>query len=155
MHSDNSLVVVDGYVATNPYGPDRMDLRDKVWAYALDQRAFGPRQLLVAFADAEGTVLGFAWTPRAEPIDPSFTACLLHLGAGADAAVAYLDEPVHEGPAAPSFLDRFVRLRALAAEHAISLIDWISCDDDEFRSVRLSGAVMPDDDWWSVGSDLC
>lgn len=151
MRRRNDVVIVDGCVPTDPHSSDVDNLREKVWAYAMDQRAFGPRKLLVAFADADGKVRGLAFTHRAEPIDFPFEACLLHLGAGAAAAVAYLDEPVRDGPPSPAFIARFERLQAIAASHGIILVDWISCDDELFRAARLRGPE-PDDDWWNLGS---
>ena len=38
------------------------NLRSEAWAIALDQRAFGPRQLVVAFADVDKP--WFGWRPR-------------------------------------------------------------------------------------------
>lgn len=149
MHSMDALIVVDGYVPTDPKA-HISNLRDAVWAYALDQRAFGPRKLLVFFADACGSLLGFAVTARTEPIDDAFLACLFHLGEGAEAAVAYLDEPVHDGPAAPEHWERFDRLRDLAASRGITLVDWISCDDDRFRASRMADPLNPGADWWHV-----
>lgn len=137
------LIIVDGYL---PTALDNTNLRADPWSIALDQRAFGPGRLLVAFADADGRFRGLAFTARTDPIEPAFAACLDFLGNGAAAAIAYCDEPVTEGPPSIELLDRLSRTQAIAAELGICLVDWISCDDQLFRSSRLS-MKSPADTW--------
>lgn len=149
-----TVIVVDGYVATDPESPENLNLRDDVWSVALDQRAFGPRKLLVFATRADGQMLSVAITDRVEPVDDAFRACLTHVGDGAVAAVAYLDEPVQCGPPTTQFMERFARLQDVAASLGITLVEWISCDDDIFRAARLSDPLRADEDWWNVGSDL-
>jgi hypothetical protein len=143
----DALVVVDGLVAAEHAD---MNLRDEkeLWGYALDQRAFGPRRLLVAFADADGRLRAIAHAKRTDPIDLALRACLQHLGHGAAAAVAFNDEPVVEGPPEPGLADRFWLARTICAASGVHLVDWISCDDDLFRSTRL--ALEPDGEWWDL-----
>ncbi|WP_162802151.1 hypothetical protein [Ornithinimicrobium murale] len=152
MQQTEREIVVDGYTVTDPESSEVGNLRDDAWSLVLDQRAFGPRKLLVFFADADGTMRRMAITDRVEPIDPAFLACLIHLGHGAEAAVAYLDEPVQLGAPSKESTERFARLRQMAASCGITLVDWFSCDDDQFRSARLSHPLRPGEDWWTVGA---
>jgi len=145
--------IVDGVV---PTALDDTNLRDDVWAFALDQRAFGPRKLLVAFADADGTFRGLAFTDRTDPPELGFEACLTYLGQGAAAAVAYCDQPV-DPDAASAYLELFERARELAATRDIHLLDWIACDDEQFLAHRIPMFARdpaerePGDlDWWDV-----
>jgi hypothetical protein len=142
---DNELVIVEGYMAT---GRDRTDLRKDAWSFALDQRAFGPGRLLVAFADRRGRLLSLAHCPRTDPAEAALAPCIQHLGRGARAAVAFCDEPVKAGPPPPEVAVRFALARAIAASHEIHLVDWIACDDQLFRSSRF--ALQPAGDWWDV-----
>jgi hypothetical protein len=124
-----------------------------VWSYALDQRAFGPRKLLVAFTDAGGRLRILAHANRASRPLLSFEACLEFAGAGAEAAVAFCDEAVLDGPPSPEFLDHFDAARALARRYGIHLVDWFACDDERFRSARC--ATMSADEppeWWDVAA---
>lgn len=139
------LIVVDGYSATEL---NETNLREDCWSYALDQRAFGPRRLLVAFAQRDGRVLSLAHTRRIDPPEAALGACIQHIGRGAAAAVAYCDESVEEGPPPPEVATRFALARSIAASYGIHLVDWIACDDQLFRSSRL--AFEPDCDWWDV-----
>ncbi len=136
---------------------DHDPLPDQILPIALDQRAFGPRQLMVAFAAYDGRFLALLYTPRTDPIDVALEACLLHfdsLGRGGEmhaAAVALCDQPVEDGPASAHFIDTFERARKVAESHDIHLLDWISCDDDRFRFARLrTFAPATDPDWWDV-----
>lgn len=113
---------------------------------ALDQRAFGPRKLWVAFGERDGTFLGLAYTRRIEPIDAAFEACLDYLGSQAATAVAFLDEAVSAGKPPSSVWERFDRLRALAVVYGVTLVDWISCDDELIRTTR-AGRCKPGE-WW-------
>lgn len=142
---DNNLVVVDGYIATKK---DKTDLKIDAWSFALDQRAFGPGRLLVAFADRRGRLLSVAHSPRTEPVEAGLGACIQHIGRGAAAAVAYCDEPVKEGPPPPGLGTRFALARSIADSYGIHLVDWIACDDHRFRSSRL--ALDPSAEWWDL-----
>jgi len=141
-------IVVDGYVAAKDA---EIDLRE-VWAYALDQRAFGPRRLLVAFAfaDAAGRLRGLAYTARTDPPELALEACLRYLGEGAEAAIAFCDEPVTAGPPSPAIIARLYTARALAATFGVYLVDWFACDDLQLRSFQL--AVHPDEEWWAIAA---
>lgn len=141
----NPFTVVDGYVPTLL---DDTNLRDDVWSFALDQRAFGPRRLVVAFADRSGRFHGLAHTRRTDPPELALVPCIEHVGRGSAAAVAFCDEPVLEGPPPPDLAERLAFARSIAAPHGIHLVDWIACDDQLFRSSRL--ALEPDGDWWDV-----
>lgn len=138
-------ITVSGFVAVAGAG---MDLRKDVWALALDQRAFGPRRLVVAFADASGRTRSLAHAPRPDPPELALGPCIAHLGRGAAAAVAFCDEPVAEGPMSIHNAVRFHWARAIAADAGVHLVDWIACDDWLFRSARL--ALEPDAEWWDV-----
>ena len=142
------FIVVGGCVATDL---DDTNLKDDSWSFALDQRAFGPRRLLVAFADREGRLISIAHARRTDPPESALIPCIKHLGRGAAAAVAYCDEPVNDGPPPPDLAERFFDARLMAAAYGIHLVDWIACDDDMFRSTRF--ALMPEDEdieWWDV-----
>jgi hypothetical protein len=142
---DSSLIVVDGYVATDK---DTTDLREESWSFALDQRAFGPRRLLVAFADAFGGFQSLAHTPRTDPPELALAPCIEYLGRNAAAAVAFCDEPVVAGPPPPELDLRFALARSIAASNGVHLVDWFACDDQLFRSTRY--ALDPETDWWDV-----
>jgi hypothetical protein len=131
--------------------PSQLDnLRDGVWSFALDQRAFGPRKLWVAFADEDGTFRGLAYTDRTDPPDAAFDACLQYLGAGAAAAIAFCDQPVPDGPPSADYVDLFRRARRIARSYGIRLVDWIACDDDKFLSHRAPIAAPGElgNEWW-------
>lgn len=138
-------ITVSGFIAAA--GAD-IDLRADVWALALDQRAFGPRRLVVAFADVSGRTRSLAHAPRPDPPELALAPCIAHLGRGAAAAIAFCDEPVVEGPIPIHITSRFRAARAIAAAAGVHLVDWIACDDLLFRSVRL--ALEPDAEWWDV-----
>lgn len=142
---ESSLIVVDGYVATDR---DDTNLREEAWSFALDQRAFGPRRLLVAFADPLGRFRSLAHARRTDPPEAALGPCIEHVGRGAAAAVAFCDEPVVEGPPPPELAERFDLARSITASYGIHLVDWFACDDQLFRSSRL--ALDPDGDWWDV-----
>jgi hypothetical protein len=144
-----NVIVVDGVVPVRESGLD--NLRDQVWAFAMDQRAFGPRQLWVAFADADGCFRGLAFTDRTDTPLLSFAACLDYLGNGAAAAVALCDEPVPAGPPTNDFLRRFAIAGDIADDYGIHLVDWIACDDEQFRAARLMTlAPSEQPDWWDA-----
>src|SRR5437899_458509 len=56
--------VVDGCVPTSR---DNTNTREEALSFALDQRAFGPRRLVVAFSDRNGRFRGLAYAPRTDP----------------------------------------------------------------------------------------
>lgn len=150
-----SFLVVDGWVpADGPAEPSPLDnLRDGVWSFALDQRAFGPRKLWVAFADEDGTFRGLAYTDRTDPPDTAFDACLQYLGAGAAAAaIAFCDQPVADRPPPTESVELFERAQAIATSYGIRLVDWIACDDDKFRSHRAPHAPPGEfgTEWWDA-----
>jgi hypothetical protein len=139
------FIVVDGLVATKL---DDTNLREEAWSLAFDQRTFGPRRLIVAFADRSGRLLSIAHAPRTDPPESALGPCIEHLGRGAAAAVALCDEPVVDGPPPHDLGIRFALARAIAAGYGIHLVDWIACDDQLIRSSRL--ALFPDGHWWDV-----
>jgi hypothetical protein len=141
----NTLVVVEGLIPADGY---EGNLRDEVWSYALDQRAFGPRRLLVAFADRDGRFLGLTYTKRTKPAEIALGPCIQHLGQPAAAAIAFCDEPVKEGPPPENLESRFALAQSVASSHGVHLVDWIACDDDLFRSSRI--ALQPGTEWWDV-----
>lgn len=145
----NELIVVEGVV---PVAESELDnVRAKVWSYALDQRAFGPRKLLVAFTDAVGQLLVLGYANRVGDGLVSLEACLDYLGGGATAAVAFCDEPVSSGAPSPAQLGRFDQARTLARSYGVHLVDWFACDDESFLPLRLRTLVMDDQpDWWDV-----
>jgi hypothetical protein len=142
---DPTLIVVEGYVTTPA---DDTDLRKDVWSFALDQRAFGPGRLVVAFTDRSGRLRSLAHARRTDPPEAALAACIRRLGAGAAAAVAFCDERVVEGPPPTSVVVAFARARWAAANHGIHLVDWIACDDSALQSTRL--ALDPHGEWWDV-----
>lgn len=139
------LVLVEGFVPTRG---DRTNLRDEAWNFALDQRVFGPRKLLVAFASRNGRFRGLAYADRTDPPEVALRGCVEHVGRGAAAAVAFCDEPVTDGPPPEDLAQRFERASAAAAERGVRLVDWIACDDQLVRSTRL--ALHPGREWWAV-----
>jgi hypothetical protein len=143
----STTIVVDAIV---PDASDHTNLREAAWSLALDQRAFGPRRLLVAFADRDGRVVGMAHTPRTDPIEMALAGCVAHLGAGAAAAVVFNDEPVPQGPPPPDLPLRFANAWAVCAEAGVHLVDWFACDDLAFRSTRLALDLDPAAPWWDL-----
>jgi hypothetical protein len=138
-------VIVEAYRATDDCD---LDLRLHHWELALDQRAFGPRRLLVAFADRTGRVLMLAHTRRLRQPEDGLMPCIELVAGQAEVAAAYCDEPVTEGPIPPPLIARWERARGIAATCGIHLVDWFSCDDQTFRSTRT--AIEPDTPWWDV-----
>ncbi|HET6952061.1 MAG TPA: hypothetical protein VFI47_16890 [Acidimicrobiales bacterium] len=131
------LVVVERLVATEP----GIDMCEYMWDLALDQRAFGPRRVLVALTDRYGGLLELAHAERTEPPEVAFGLCLHGCAAGAVAAVAYCDEPVEAG-SRPGLVaevaERFAAARLFARRRGVHLVDWIACDDLIFRSFRMT-----------------
>ena len=149
------MIIVDA-LAPNPEF-DHDPLPDQILGIALDQRAFGPRQLMVAFAAYDGRFLALTYTRRTHPMDAALQACLLHfdsLGRGGEAhaaAVVLCDEAVEDGPAPASFVATFERAQSMAREHDVHLVDWIASDDDLFRCARRR-TFTPEAEpgWWDV-----
>lgn len=129
-----------------------IDLRAEAWSLALDQRAFGPRRLVVAFCDGGGAMTLLAHTDRTDPPHLALAACCeyaVDVGVGLAAAVAFCDEPLHWEPPPDDLGELFATLRDTCYHHGIHLVDWFSCDDDLFRSTRI--AVEPESGWWDLG----
>src|SRR4051812_11691132 len=105
---DQRTIVVKAVSAT---ATDTTNLREDVWSIALDQRAFGPRRLLVSVTDGEGRFLAMAHTLRLDPPELALGPCLDHLtvtlGVRPAAAVAFCDEPVRQGPPPADLAERF------------------------------------------------
>ena len=141
--SDLSTIIVEGY----HYTGDDLDLSGvDFWSLALDQRAFGPRQLVVVTARRDGAGLGLAHCDQTEPPELALKCCLAVLDE-APVAVAYSDEPVAVDP--PSALrDRLDAARHAAQEFGVHLVDWIICDDIRIRSMRIT--LQACDHWWDA-----
>src|SRR5450631_2938583 len=93
--SDLSITIVEGY----HYTGDDLDLSGTdFWGFALDQRAFGPGQLVVVTARRDGAMLGLAHCEQTVLPELALKCCLAALDDGAAAAVAYSDEPVSAVP---------------------------------------------------------
>ena len=137
-------LVVECLVATPR---DTTNLREARWGFALDQRAFGPRRLLVAFAREDGSFLGLTHTELTDPPWAALTACIDTFGVDSCAAVALADEPVREGTPPPELEHRFETACAVARASGVRLVDWMSCDDLLIRSARA--AFSPGGDGWS------
>lgn len=142
-----NITVVDGLVATELDDSDLSDF-NQAMAIALDQRYFGPRRLLVVFGERNGKQRAIAAATRTDPIDFALRACIQHLGAGASAAVAFNDEPLEWGPPPDDLAVRFWGWQQMCRASGIHLVDWISCDDQLFRSTKL--ALHPEGEWWDV-----
>jgi hypothetical protein len=144
-----SAIVVDGFVTAA--ADSTINLQDDVWALALDQRAFGPRRLVVHCADRAGRVVGIAHTLRTDPPERALGPCLHHVGAGAATAVAFCDEMLSIGPPPLDLARRFGEACRIARRQGIHLVDWIACDDHLFRSSRfaLSPETAPGE-WWDI-----
>lgn len=139
----DQLLRVDGFGATDQ---NTMNLRTDAWSIALDQRQFGPRRLIVAFANDDGSMRYVAHAPRTEPPEDALDACIRAFGLGSDVAIAYSDEMIAFGPPPDDLADRYGRARAVAEQYGVRLVDWISCDDELFRSTQM--ALFPGDPWW-------
>lgn len=151
----SGLIVVDGYVPSPEFDHD--PLPDQILGFALDQRAFGPRRLMVAFAAYDGRFLALLHARRTDPVDRAVEACLEHfdtIGRGGEthaAAVVLCDEPVTQGPPPPTFMATFERARRAARSHRVHLVDWIGCDDDLFRCARRrTFELTAEPEWWDV-----
>jgi hypothetical protein len=120
------------------------------WKFALDQRHFGPRRLMVVTAGSDGRMLGLAHCGQTDPPEMGLKCCLASLDDGAATAVAYSDEPVGLEPPA-DLDDRFRMARAAADEFGVYLVDWLMCDDLDLRSMRFT--IEAPDDWWPSGGE--
>ncbi|MFC7485315.1 hypothetical protein ACOCJ7_02230 [Knoellia sp. CPCC 206453] len=152
---DLNLVSVDGIVPNPEFDHD--PLPEQILGIALDQRAFGPRKLMVAFAAYDGRFLALLHAQRTDPIASALEGCLLHfdsLGRGGEAraaAVVLCDQPVEDGAPSPEFLATFEFAQGIARKHGVHLVDWIACDDDQFRCARLrTFAPGTETGWWDV-----
>jgi hypothetical protein len=140
-----SRIVVDGYVATDK---DETDLREDALSFGFDQRAFGRHRLLVAFADRSGRFRGLAYTRRTNPPEAALPACIEHCGLGSEAAIAFCDETLIEGPPPPDLGTRFALACSATAAYGIYLVDWFACNDQVIRGSRF--ALYPNSEWWEV-----
>jgi hypothetical protein len=132
--SDLSATFVEGY----HYTGDDLDLSGTdYWGFSLDQRTFGPRQLLVVTARSDGAVLDLAHCAQTELPELALKCCLAALDDGAAVAVAYSDEQVSADPPV-GLRDRLDRARVAAREYGVHLVDWIMCDDSQVRSMRIT-----------------
>jgi hypothetical protein len=144
---DLQLTIVAGFHVDRPAFD--MTKRD-AWFFALNQRLFGPHQLLVVTARPDGQIVGFAHCDLTEPPEMALKCCLATLDDGAAAAVAYGDEPAGFD-SIPGLEKRFATARAAAREYGVHLVDWMLCDDTEILSMRfLLEEVDGVDAWWEV-----
>lgn len=148
-------IVVDALVPNPDVEHD--PLPEQILGIALDQRAFGPRKLMVAFGTYDGDFLALTYAGRTQPMNAALEACLLHfdtIGRGGHthaAAVVLCDEPVKHGPPPSAFLDKFKAAQEIARRHRVHLVDWIGCDDDLFRCARRREFTpTPERGWWNV-----
>ena len=144
----SEFIVVESLVATER---SALNMREHAWEFALDQRAFGPRRLLVAVGDPDGHVRAFAHTLRTTPPELGLGPCLDHVRGSGTVALAFCDEVIHEGPPPDDLAGRFAEARTIAASQGVLLIDWIACDDQLFRSSQI--ALHPDEPWWPDNID--
>jgi hypothetical protein len=116
---------------------------------ALDQRAFGRHQLVVATADRTGRALGIAHCRMPVSPEGGLLCCLDTLRSDATAAaIAYSDEPVEGGPVSNELAYRLISARATAADQGVHLVDWIISDGRMIRSLKfglIEGAT-----WWDL-----
>lgn len=135
--------VVEGFFVESD---EMIDLRTSCWSLARDQRAFGPNQLFVGFADAKCTLIGLAFTDLGDDSRTALARCLSFRCAGAEFVVAWCDETIPAATEVTSESTRFDDLRAVARRAGVGLVDWISCDSTQARSLRL--ACDPSMDAW-------
>ena len=131
-----------------PTRRNTMNLRVAPWRYTLVQREFGPRRLIVMFADRDGRLRGLIHTERTDPPELALIRCLDRFRRRAVAAVAYCDEPVIDGPRPDDLDERFQRASDLCAARGLHLVDWYACDDILIRSLR--GSIVAGDEWWTL-----
>lgn len=137
-------IVVDAYVISDE-ADEILNLYDDVASLVLDQRLFGPRQILVAFGSIDGRLLGLAHTERTDPPDLGLRCCIDHfLGEcgfeeGRVALVVVLtDEVLDVGPPPPELAEQFAIALEVCDGFEVALIDWVACDDDLYRSARAA-----------------
>ena len=111
-------------------GPDLFGL-------ALDQRAFGPRRLVVVTARPDGAAVGLAHCEQTELPELALRCCLAALEDWGAVAVAYSDEPVFADPPI-GLRDRLDSARDAARDFGVHLVDWFMCDDSVMRSIRIT-----------------
>lgn len=143
----DDVIVVERLVAAEP----DIDMRECAWEFALDQRAFGPRRVLVALTDRSGRLLEIAHADRTDPPEFAFGLCLHERSSDATVALAYCDEPVDMQSSPEHLADLARRLadaRWMAQRAGVHLVDWFACDDQAFRSFRF--ASEPDSEWWDA-----
>jgi hypothetical protein len=108
-----STIIVEGFAAT---AADDTNLQSDVWSFALDQRAFGPRRLVVAFTDRAGNLLCLAHAQRTALPEVALACCVDWARRRPSVAVAFCDEPRRRGSTAlrprPAIRARPVDLRA-------------------------------------------
>lgn len=153
---NTELVTVECLVASRKA---KEHILTEVWGLALDQRAFGPRRLVVVCTDGKGWLRTITHCPRLTTPERGLDPCLQMARRRQGrhrlvSAVALCDEPVvaeaplHELDAIRA---RFVDAQSRAWVHGFKLLDWIACDDDQFRSFRVAGGEAP---WWVEGPGL-
>ena len=136
-----TLHAVHGLV---PGKRDRTNLRtlSDAMSFCLDQRAFGPRRLLLAFANRNGRFRGLAYTRRPDPPEAALAGCIEYLGRGRRPRSRSVTSR-WRGVRLPMTWPRGSALaRSIAASYGIHLVDWFACDDEVFRSSRF--ALDPD-----------
>ncbi len=124
----------------------RINLRTHSRIVARDQRAFGPRKLVVVFAEMDGNVISIAHTDRLDPPEAGIVPCIARLGCDASIAMAFCDEEVVAGPPPHDLRERFGYAYDAASRWGVHLLDWVACDDLLFRSTRA--VLFPDEDEW-------
>lgn len=133
-------------VSLVPTRRNTMNLRVAPWRYTLVQREFGPRRLIVMFADQHGRLRGLIHTGRTDPPEVALVRCLDRFRRRAVAVAAYCDEPVHDEPRPDDLDERFVLASQLCAARGLHLVDWYLCDDIYIRSLR--GSIVSDGGYW-------
>lgn len=150
------FITVEALAPTSTFGDK--PFAELVLSIALDQRAFGPRKLWVAFATYDARFLGLTYAPRTDPVGPALECSLDFFNSMIEperdegaAAVVLCDEPVRHGPVPSAFIKKFLRARDMAADHQVHLVDWIGCDDNLFRCARRQQFTPEAEvDWWDV-----
>lgn len=133
-------------VSLVPTRRNTMNLRVAPWRYTLAQREYGPRRLIVMFADRNGRMQCLMHTARTVPPEDALVRCLDRLRRRAVAVAVYADEPVSAAPRPADLNHRFTVASDLCAGRGLHLIDWYLCDDIYIRSLR--GAIVSDGGPW-------
>lgn len=146
---DPALFVVECLRSTDE--DDTNLIRDHM-SFLLDQRAFGPRRLLIFFTDERADMHYLTHCPRHDDLLVAVMCSIdtvmhgnPHAQQHVRAAVVFNDEPVSEDIPG-NLAQRFEAVSAVFAAHGITLVDWWMCDDQLFRSMRFS--VDPNQPWW-------